>query len=93
MKIPRNAVARVVESVLEMPDLKKATLYLDRDTVVKATRVLKFYGRSRSQSLMLTVGRPNYAERKFIKDCIRAKEPLPVRKIQLKRWPKKRVKK
>lgn len=90
MKITRNAVAKVVLAVLECPDLKRATLYLDDNTTVKATRPLKYDGRNRAETLVVTVGAPNYAERKFIKLCRRAGEPLPVRKLQLKWWPKAR---
>jgi hypothetical protein len=92
-KIPRNAVARVVEAIMETPDLKRATLYLDDRTVVKATRIHKVYACERSHSLVLTYGKPNYAERKFIALCKKAGEPLPVRKIQLKWYPVKRKKK
>ena len=90
MKIPRTAVARVVTAVLECPDLKRATLYLDAKTTVKATRPIKYGGRKRAETLIVTVGTPNYAERKFIRLCQKAGEPLPIRELQLKWWPKSR---
>ena len=37
---------------------------------------------------MITIGRPNYREKKFISLCIRAKEPFPIRKIQYKFFKK-----
>lgn len=89
MKVTRAAVSAVVMAVLEMSELKRATKYLDEKTAVKCTRKLKFDKRMRSETVVLTVGRPNYAERKFIKLCKKAGEPFPVKKVQLKWWPKK----
>jgi len=40
--------------------------------------------------MVLTIGRPNYAEREFIKLCKKAGEPFPVKKMQLKFYPKKK---
>ena len=89
MKVTRSSISRVVTAVAECPDLKKATLYLNETTVVKATRVYKFDGRKRTDSVCVTFGKPNYAERKFIRLCGKAGQPLPIRKLQLKWWPKK----
>ncbi len=69
---------------------RKATMYVDRDMTVKATRQRKPDKRDRTETLIITYGKPNYAEREFIKACKRAGEPLPVRKIQLKFWPEVR---
>lgn len=33
--------------------------------------------------ISLKVGKPNHQERKFIKACVKAKEPFPVKKIRL----------
>ena len=77
MKIPRNAISQVIEAILEV-GAKKATKYLDDKTVVKATR------QGKNNSLILTWGRPNYLERKFIKLCKKAGEKFPIRKVQLK---------
>lgn len=72
----------------------KATRYVSDKQVERVTR--RRYLRSRrvfSQGHMefvIHVGRPNYVERKFIKDCKKAGVSFPVRKIQLKHLPKKR---
>ena len=84
MKITRNAVAKAVMSVLECPDLKRVTVYLDEKTTVKCTRYVPVDGRMRSESFVLTVGRPNYAERKFIRACKKAGRKLPLRIPTLK---------
>ena len=89
MNVTRSAVSRAVMSVLECRDLRRATVYLDAKTTVKCTRRCRLYGRDHAQTVIVTVGRPNYAERKFTNLCKKAGEPFPVKKIQLKWWPKK----
>lgn len=39
--------------------------------------------------IILTIGRPNFRQRMFIKSCIKAKEEFPVKKIQLQFVAKK----
>jgi len=83
--IPRNVFAALTEIVLE-GGAKRATKYISEKLTVKATV------RSKSKlhtELVFTIGRPNYAEREFIKACKRAGESFPVKKVQIQ-WPKKR---
>ena len=71
-----------------------ATKYLSERLIVRATqpmfgpkgkrRVLK----SGNLLVVVTVGKPNFSEREFIKKCKKAGEPFPVKKIQFK-FPKK----
>lgn len=65
------------------PDVYRATKFLGPDLVVRATRPHKYDRRNRSNTVVVTVGKPNYREREFIKACRKAGEPLPVKKIQL----------
>jgi hypothetical protein len=96
MKIPRNAIAAVVEicmgAGLHEP-ARSATKYLAPDFCVKATRVLRPDKRSKSASVVLTWGKPNYEGRKFVKKCQKSGEPFPIKKIQIKWYPEKRKKK
>ena len=89
MKIPRCQVIRAIEACL-LEGARSATVYLDSKTTIKATRMFKVGKRNRQTMLMLTIGTPNYLERKFIKLCKRAGEPFPVRKMQLKFYPNKK---
>jgi len=71
----------------------KATKYFSDKQIVRATR--KVFGgrinkRDRSIEIILTIGHPNYAERKFIKQCKMANVKFPIKKIQLKYFPKKK---
>lgn len=72
--------AAVIDEVL-LWGAKQAVKYVYTNLVVKATR----HGKSRS--ILLTIGKPNFQERKFVKLCKKAGEPFPVHKIQLK-FPK-----
>ena len=86
--IARTSIVKAVEGAL-MPGVRRATVYQSAKLTVKATRQRKPDGRDRQVTLLLTCGSPNYAERQFIKDCKEAGEPLPVRRVQLKGYPKK----
>lgn len=72
----------------------KATKYLSPHRVIRATRKL-LHGkvpspRSRGNTtIVLTMGRPNFAERRFIADCKKAGMYFPIRDVQLKYPPKR----
>lgn len=79
-------IAKVVKAVI-MNDAHKATKYISEKLVVNATRRLyngKINKREKVVDIILKIGRPNYQEREFIKQCKKAGEPFPVKKIQLK---------
>jgi hypothetical protein len=64
----------------------KSTNYISPKFVIKAKRKLydgKIYKRGNIE-IVLTIGKPNYEEHKFIKKYIKVNEPFPVKKIQLK---------
>lgn len=92
MIFPHEIAFSCVISALLRSGAKRATKYIDAKTIVKATHQSSRPPRKNdwSQTLVVTFGRPNYAERQFIKDCKKAGVPFPVRKVQLKLWPKKR---
>jgi hypothetical protein len=79
--------AALTEIVLE-GGAKRATKYISEKLVVKAT-VRNRERRGLHTELVFTIGRPNYAEREFIKECKKAGESFPVKKVQIQ-WPKKR---
>lgn len=87
MKITRKAISDLAETILE-GGARQATKYFSESLIVRATR--RTYGGKiikGNTEIVFTIGRPNYAEREFIKKCKKAKEPFPVKKIQIK-WPK-----
>lgn len=64
--------------------------YIGPKVVLKATqRKYKRGGYQRHRAeILVTFGPPNHRERAFIKACLKAKEPFPVKKIQLSGLPK-----
>jgi hypothetical protein len=95
MRTVETAVANVVSQVWR-GGFKQATKIISQKFVVKATRRLSERRKPRptdNVDIVLTMGRPNYADRLFIKQCVKAKEPFPIKKIQLKAIPAKRKEK
>ena len=84
-----NKISKICEQVIEAllnTNAIKATKYINPKFVIKAKRKLfnnKIY-KFGNIEIVLTIGKPNYKERQFIKACIKAKEPFPIKKIQLK---------
>ena len=84
----RNQIGRVVETAMRQVDAQRVTLFIDEKTTLKATRTRRFDGRMRQETFVVTLGTPNYAERKFIKLLKAAGEPFPVKRLGYKWWPK-----
>ncbi len=85
----KRAPAKAVEALLSNTGIRQAIVYVAPNFVVKATRQSKPRANARGETFLLTVGRPAYLERRFIKACLKAGEPFPVKKVQLKFYPKK----
>ncbi len=81
--ITRKALDQVILAVLETGAVT-ATKYLSPRQTIKATRRRFRRGRSRKTEILVTAGGPNYSERKFIKDAIKAGEPFPVKRVILR---------
>jgi hypothetical protein len=87
-----DAVRDCMMILFGMAYVRRATKYIDEDRVVKVTRQFPMKLNERQRTYIVTVGKPNYAERTFIKKCKAAGESFPVRKIQLTTYPVKKVK-
>ncbi len=86
MKTPLNAITNVIEQLLRTEAIK-AVKYLAPNQIVRAVRrkiIGKGIDKRGNIEISLTIGRPNYIERDFVKLCQKAKEPFPVKKIQIK---------
>lgn len=81
-----KAIPEVVKHVVS--GARKATKYLSPTLTVKATRQHPVDRRNRSDTIVLSIGKPNYQERDFIRVAKLAKEKFPISKVQLK-WYKK----
>lgn len=88
-----QAAADTIRLLLDVAtEAKSAIRYLSPKLVVKATHKNRPAIRRDERNhieFIVTIGKPNYAERKFIKLCQKAGEPFPVAKTQLKFYPKK----
>lgn len=87
-------LTNIVSQLLESGAIR-ATKYISPKEIVRAVRTsYRFNGRKirkgENVEITLTLGKPNYAERLFIKQCQKAGEPFPVKKVQLKFPPQKK---
>lgn len=76
----------IVSSLIEN-NAVRATFYVSPKIIIRATRNLfnkKIPALYENVSITLTIGKPNYLEREFIKLCQKSKEPFPIKKVQLK---------
>ena len=87
-RLARIDIRHVVETVLEDYLIRKATRFISPKLVVRAVRQHKPRRDDIRTTLVLTFGKPNFREREFIRACIKAKEPFPVKKMQVKWYPK-----
>jgi hypothetical protein len=81
---------KLFDEVMLAQDVKKATKYVSENCTIKVTRIGKLKKNWTTQEFKVTMGTPNYLERLFISDCIKAGEKFPVKKIQLKFYPVKK---
>lgn len=86
--LTRKVVAQVMECVLHDFETRRATKFVSENYVVKATRQFKPQRSDRSWTVILTFGQPNFREREFIRSCVKAEEPFPIKRVQLKFYPK-----
>ena len=81
---------QAISTLIGYPPARSVTKYVSDKARVTATRLHPHDRRNRSNTISVTYGELNYAGREFVKACKRSGEPLPVRKVQIKLWPKKR---
>lgn len=94
MKTPLNSITNVVEALLRS-EAVKAVKYLAPNQVVRAVRCKRIgvgIEKRGNINISLTIGRPNYVEREYVALLQKAKEPFPVKKIQIKFYNSKKKK-
>jgi hypothetical protein len=85
----QKAVSIAIKALLSS-DAKRAVYYVSPKEVVSVCRRFKASKRATRDDFVLKIGAPNYLERFFVKACVKAEEPFPVKKVQLQPWPVKR---
>ena len=83
-------LGEAVGDVLCSANTRRATAYLSPTLTIKATAQRRQDRRDKTATALVTVGRPNFAERRFIRVCLKAGMAFPLRQIQWKHWPKKK---
>jgi methylphosphotriester-DNA--protein-cysteine methyltransferase len=70
----------------------KATKYISPKEIIRAvrTRYQNKILKNQNIEISLTIGKPNYLEREFIKLCQKSGEPFPIKKVQLKLYNSKK---
>lgn len=89
MKVSRSTLISLLELLLIESGAVRATKYLSENQIVRAVR--RTYGGKivkGNTEVLITIGKPNFQEREFIKILKKSKEPFPVKKIQIK-WGKR----
>lgn len=91
MTLDRQAsyVQKVVWSLLAN-EAYVATKYIAANQIVRATRKLarRKIDKRGNVEVVLTIGRPNFLEQEFIKQCKKANEPFPIKGVVLRFPPK-----
>lgn len=86
-----NAVYGEIARLVVLHGARRVTKFLSDNETVKMTRKIfgkkKRYGSGKRIDIALTIGIPNFAERKFIAKAKKAGEPFPIKKVLIE-WPK-----
>lgn len=88
-ELAERRTGECVSAVLGTKNLRRATAYISPKLVIKASAQRRYRGNEAFVTVLVTVGRPNFAERRFIKVCQRAGMCFPLKQLQLKFWPAK----
>lgn len=88
-----NVAATMLKMFEEDPNIKTLEYIRDPKFVIRMTRHNKSvkYPKSddRHECIIYSQGRPNYLAVRFIRQCVKAGEPFPIKKIRVKYFPKK----
>lgn len=84
-------LGEAVGDVICGTNVRRATAFISPKLTMKATAQRKQRkSGDLSVTVLVTVGRPNFVERRFIKVCQKAGMAFPLSQIQWKFWPKKK---
>jgi hypothetical protein len=81
---PETQIGQVVFAVLD-GTVKTATMYCGEKMTIKATRRGIPSKKDTRTEVLVTIGKPNYKEREFIKKAKKEGTTFPIKKLQLKR--------
>ena len=82
-------LGQCVGDAMTVKNVRRATAYISPKLTIKASNQRRQDGRDKYATALVTVGTPNFTERRFIKVCQKAGCAFPLSQIQWKFWPKK----
>lgn len=85
MSKTKSAIDKVIYA-LTQEDVRQATVFVNPGHTVVGTVQGKPRKNAPSVTVVLTMGKPNYKNRAFIKALQEAGEPFPVKKVQVKTY-------
>lgn len=85
----KKKIGQCVQDVLTIKNVRRATAYISEKRTVKATLQRRIDKRAKSATVLVTVGAPNFLERRFIRILKKTGVVFPLQSIYYKHWPKK----
>lgn len=82
-------LGEAIGDVVTGNNIRRATAYISPKLTMKATAQRRQDKRDKFATVLVTVGTPNFIERRFIRACQKSGVVFPVTGIQWKLWPKK----
>jgi hypothetical protein len=86
----QRKLGECVGDVICSDNVRKAIAYISPTLTIKATAQRRNDRRAKSATVLVTVGKPNFAERRHIKVCQKAGMCFPLNHIEWKNWPNKK---
>lgn len=86
----QKKIGQCVQDVLTIKNCRRATAYMSPTLTIKATAQRRQDKRAKTSTVLVTIGKPNFLERRFIRVCQKAGCVFPLNQIQWKFWPKKK---
>jgi hypothetical protein len=77
MNALRAYIHKSLEVLAERPEIRRATTFVSPKVTVKVTRQRRTRANAKQQTFLLSVGSPNFLERRFLKSRKERKFPLP----------------
>jgi len=73
----RAYINKSLDILAKRPNIKRATTFVSPKITVKVTRQRRTRANAKQQTFLLSVGTPNFLERRFLKSRKEGKFPLP----------------
>lgn len=83
-------IGECVRDVLTIKNCRRAMAFISPKKTVKATAQRRLDKRDRSATILVTVGAPNFLERRLIRSYQKSGVVFPLNQIHHKFWPKKK---